>query len=83
MTTKHEVVFSANLEYEHNLRVEGRYLDPDSADLNLGVKSLRKGCQEGYGKSPSDMMNIFGIEVKTRIISTRYGSLTIFLVRLS
>lgn len=77
---KREVILNATIEYNYEalrsfggpIRERGRVGDRQVSELVEDVTEIINH------RLPTDLANIFGIHAKTRIVATRYGSVTLF-----
>jgi len=76
---KREIIMSAKIEYGYEGRREERTITQKMKLENISQGFLEETVKEVIlSRLPSDMAHIYGLTVKTRVISTRYGSLTVF-----
>lgn len=80
---KKEIIISAEIKYTYNYRNKGFSLSPykhsKNIENNIESEKVEKIAREIITDTlPFEMKKIFGIEVKTNILSTNYGSIIFF-----
>lgn len=74
-----EVILSARIDLGYESKSKGRRLSPDQWFDDRGIEELERDVKNVIvGELPSDLLEIYGIEVRVRYITTRYGSMAAF-----
>lgn len=74
-----EVVFSATIDYNYEKRNKGFRLRPSRSSNDIeGSSEEREIRRVLTDRLPSELEEVYGFEVKTRIIAVRGGSLVVF-----
>ncbi len=74
-----EVVLSATIDYDHQRRKQGMSLRPGRPENESNQGYLESEVQRILtDRLPAELEEIYGFEVKTRIIAVRRGSLVVF-----
>jgi hypothetical protein len=80
---KKEIIFATEIEYSYYYSNKGYSLSPynnsKNLDDNIQIEKIEKIAREIITDTlPFEMKKIFGIEVRTNILSTDYGSIILF-----
>lgn len=76
---KREIIMSAKIDYNFNARQQGHTITPKTnlnSDFHISLEDEIKDVISS--RLPSDMAQIYGLTIKTRMITTRYSSITVF-----
>ena len=76
---KREIVMSATVDYSHEARSKGQSIGPKTRFEDNSNSKLEDEVKEIISsRLPSDMAQIYGMTLRTRVITTKYGSLIVF-----